>query len=193
MDTSSSSPREDNHYDINIPSMKTEILEKAAECQQRGLTHSFKWLSEILYALRSHGPSNPTAKVTIEQEVEVYYMAKSYFDLKEYDRCAFFTESQSSPLVKFLHHYSKYLAGEKQRLDGQTDIIVSNSLSNLDYLKDLRSELNKMYIENSMDGYILYLYGLVLKKLNLKSEARRILVEAVWKEPCLWSGKRALI
>ena len=81
--------------DLDLPELKAEILAKIYQCQQRGLTHSFKWLSEILYSLRKHGTLAATfPKVSLEQECEVYFLAKSYFDLKEYDRCAFFTGTQ---------------------------------------------------------------------------------------------------
>ena len=35
-----------------------------------------------------------------------------------------------------------------------------------------------------MDGYLLYLYGVVLKSLSLATESQAILLEAVNKEPC---------
>lgn len=38
--------------DLDLSSIKSEVLSKAVECQTRGLTHSFKWLSEILYSIR---------------------------------------------------------------------------------------------------------------------------------------------
>ncbi len=42
-----------------------------------------------------------------DEEEDVYMMAKSYFDLKEYDRCAFFSKAGKSPRVVFLHYYSR--------------------------------------------------------------------------------------
>lgn len=42
-----------------------------------------------------------------DSEKECYYMCKSYFDLKEYDRCAYFTEKCQSPCARFLHYYSR--------------------------------------------------------------------------------------
>ena len=195
MDTSNGLQPEKG-LDLDLPELKAEILVKIHQCQQRGLTHSFKWLSEILYSLRKHGsPNQSQIQPCVKQDQEIYFMAKSYFDLKEYDRCAFFTQQgQSSPQVKFLHFYSRYLAGEKRRLDAQTDIIISNNLSNLEYLKELRSDLQKMSIdeEEDMDGFMLYLYGVVLKKLNLKGEAQAALVKSIWKEPCLWSAWQEL-
>ena len=37
---------------LDLSKMKLELLEKTKQCQDRGLTHSFKWLSEILYSIR---------------------------------------------------------------------------------------------------------------------------------------------
>ena len=100
-------------------------------------------------------------------------MAKAYFDLKEYDRSAFFTKDAKSSRVIFMHFYSKYLAGEKKRVDSETDVIVSTE-ANLQYLKDLRADLQKHYEGSgtTIDGYILYLYGVVLKKLGLNQDAK---------------------
>jgi anaphase-promoting complex subunit 8 len=136
------------------------------------------------------------ADILDDDEPEQYLMAKSYFDLKEYDRCAFFTKVSKTPRVIFLHYYSKYLAGEKKRLDNQTDTIASVDSTQLAYLRQLRAELQKMYnqaesdedAEDIMDGYMLYLYGVVLKRLGLNDMAKDILVEAIEKEPCHWGA-----
>ena len=38
--------------ELDLPKVKAELLRKFAECQQRGLMHTAKWLAEILHALR---------------------------------------------------------------------------------------------------------------------------------------------
>ena len=38
--------------DLDLEAMKRELMVKIRECQERGLTQSFKWLAEILHALR---------------------------------------------------------------------------------------------------------------------------------------------
>jgi anaphase-promoting complex subunit 8 len=43
-----------------------------------------------------------------------------------------------------------------------------------------------------MDGYCLYLYGVVLKNLSLSTESQSILLEAVHKEPCHWGAWQEL-
>jgi len=50
-----------------------------------------------------------------------YTLAKSYFDLQEYDRAAHFTKSCRSHKAYFIHIYARYLAGEKRRVDNAVD------------------------------------------------------------------------
>ena len=50
-----------------------------------------------------------------------YMLAKSYLDLQEYDRAAHFTKSCKSHKAYFIHIYSRYLAGEKRRVDDSVD------------------------------------------------------------------------
>jgi len=37
---------------LDLPAVKAEVLTNAIGCQSRGLIHSYKWLSEILFSLR---------------------------------------------------------------------------------------------------------------------------------------------
>lgn len=56
------------------------------------------------------------------------------------------------------------------------------------HLFTLYTKLKSEYCANSLDGYGLYLYGVVLKKLDLGKDALTVLVEAVHKEPMHWGG-----
>ena len=93
-------------FSLDLPAIKREILIKCKECQDRGLTQSYKWLAEILFALKKvpfKSPDNSNQSHMMDrsdnenelsdQEIETFLMARGYFDLKEYDRCAFFTSS----------------------------------------------------------------------------------------------------
>ncbi|CAC5376698.1 Cell division cycle protein 23 homolog [Mytilus coruscus] len=57
-----------------------------------------------------------------------------------------------------------------------------------EHLKTLKIELSKKYIMKELDGFCLYLYGIVLKKLDLLKEALEMLVEAVNYEPLHWGA-----
>ena len=114
MDTSEYNPDESLlEINLDLASIKAEIVKVQGECSRRGLFNSTKWLAEINYAIRStalppdteHGN---TAELTPGPELDTYTMAKSYFDLKEYDRAQFFTKDLKSNLLsRFLHFHSR--------------------------------------------------------------------------------------
>lgn len=55
-------------------------------------------------------------------------------------------------------------------------------------LKDLCTELKIDHSENKLDGFSLYLYGIILKKLDLLNVAIDIFIKSVKAEPILWSA-----
>lgn len=183
---------------LDLESIKRELLVKSRECQERGLTQSFKWLAEIRHSLKdvkvTGGSSSSLPVVTVggsdddDDDVDTYDMAKSYFDLKEYDRCNYFTSECGSARGKFLHHYSAYLSGEKKRLDNMQDTVTSVDIQQNTYLKNLRAELQKLHENKELDGYTTYLYGIVLKRMSLMDQAKEVLLESVKLEPCLWGA-----
>jgi len=57
------------------------------------------------------------------EDYDQYTLATSYFDLKEYDRAAFFLKDCKSPKCYFLYMYAQYLGDEKRKLDKAPDSI----------------------------------------------------------------------
>lgn len=57
-----------------------------------------------------------------KNEENLYILAKSYFDLKEYDRCFHLLGSCTSSLPVFLRTYSQYLSIEKLKQETMGDI-----------------------------------------------------------------------
>lgn len=121
-------------------------------------------------------------------ELDAYDMAKSYFDVREYDRAAYFLRTAESPVPHFLHFYSTYMAKEKRRLDNMTDQANLVESGQLKDLADLLATLKALHAQRKLDAYTLYLYGVVLKKLELKDLAITVLVESVHAAPTLWSS-----
>ncbi|XP_013133925.1 PREDICTED: cell division cycle protein 23 homolog isoform X2 [Papilio polytes] len=77
------------------------------------------------------------------------------------------------------------MSSEKKRLDNSTDIGPDNSEST-QVLLDLLSFFKANH--NSLDGYLLYLEGVILKKLDLRSQAVSVLQSAVAAVPTLWAA-----
>jgi len=49
------------------------------------------------------------------RDLDAYTLAKSYFDLKEYDRAAYFLRGCKSQKAYFLYMYSRYLVRWKEK------------------------------------------------------------------------------
>lgn len=181
--------------ELDLRKIKYDLLEAIHECSQRGLYQSVKWLSELNFSITNHQlpPEDcPKFVETIDKEYDLHVLSKSYFDLKEYDRCGYFIKDCKSPKTRFLYLYSRYLSIEKKKLDSATDtIFVPGVIKNTD-LKNLCSTIQIDYYEKKLDGFCLYLYGIVLKKLELNKQALDVFVEAVNLSPTNWSAWQEL-
>ncbi|XP_076317121.1 cell division cycle protein 23 isoform X2 [Tachypleus tridentatus] len=178
----------------NLFTVKRDLLKAHYDCSSRGLRQSAKWSAEMSYALSSiQIPPEEDPHFTQEnpdsmKEWDKYLLAKSYFDVQEYDRAAYFSQDCVSPKTHFLHLYSRYLSGEKKKLDDMVDTVVPGEKVRNEALKPLRAELQKEHLQKSLDGYLLYLYGVILKRLQLQKQAIEVLCEAVHKEPLHWGA-----
>ncbi|XP_004930901.1 cell division cycle protein 23 homolog isoform X2 [Bombyx mandarina] len=175
---------------IDLTQVRIDILQGIRECNSRGLVQTTKWLAELNYALRDHKitseePSESLNEDITPEEKDAYTLAKCYFDCQEYDRAAHFLENCTSSKCVFLHKYSLYMSSEKKRLDNATDLGTENSESN-QVLLDLLSFFKTN--SNNLDGYLLYLEGVVLKKLDLRSQAVTVLQASVQAAPTLWAA-----
>lgn len=202
---------------LDLTQVRKDIRHGIRESSERCLVQTTKWLAELNYALRDH-KVNFEESDAIDQidciafeEKEAYTLAKSYFECQEYDRAAHFLESCTSLKCVFLHKYSQYMSSEKKRLDNSTDSGTESSESTqvlldlLSYFKvsviwfsmflssKIISEILTFssYIQanrNNLDGYLLYLEGVVLKKLDLRTQAVTVLQASVAATPTLWAA-----
>merc|ERR1719427_1156446 len=146
------------------------------------------------YALRDtplpHAPEIQTEPPEIPPgpDLDTFTLAKSYFDLKEFDRAAFFARKLTSNLGRFLHLYARFMSAEKKRMDDLTDSVVSPDSAQLSQLRQLRVELQQLHSDGQLDAFGLYVYGVVLRKLSLSELATPVLCEAVAGEPGHWGA-----
>lgn len=147
-------------------------------CRLAELNYSLKDVKLDLDVTSEAGP------LETSDEDDMYILAKSYFDLKEYDRAAYFVQDCKTPKAHFLNLYSRYLSGEKKKTDDMTDV-PPDPLKNGN-LKLLCADLRKDHLAGNLDGFGLYLFGVTLKKLQLPREAVDVLVESTHKQPMHW-------
>lgn len=188
---------EDVYFNVPLENVKRELRRGIIECQKRGLIHSAKWLAEM-----NHGLCDVEIDVNSEKcdfsevallgvtpvEYDNYYLAKSYFDVREYDRAAYLVRNAESPVPRFLHLYATYMGLEKRRLDSTTDHSNLNDSGHVKDLADLLSTLKAEYSRGRLDGYGMYLYGIVLKAVDLNQAAQEVLTQSIRAAPMLWGS-----
>ncbi|KAK9510715.1 hypothetical protein O3M35_005449 [Rhynocoris fuscipes] len=180
----------DSPIKLDLKEVKHSLQKAIFDCSCRGLLNSAKWLSEMNFCLKQTEVKGyvPDAPVVPPEEYDSYLVAKNYFDLKEYDRCAFYTEKCVSPCGKFLNLYSKYLSLEKKKIDNLTELFCGPDSHHVVELQKLCTELRTGHVRGELDAYCLYLYGITLKRLDLLDLARGVLAEAITQEPLHWGA-----
>lgn len=69
------------------------------------------------------------------RDLDAYTLAKSYFDLKEYDRAAYFLRGCKSQKAYFLYMYSRYLVRQKEKLPLSTELLCFLSFPHVECAK----------------------------------------------------------
>ncbi|RAL16820.1 anaphase promoting complex subunit CDC23 [Aspergillus homomorphus CBS 101889] len=259
--------------DENIKELKFRLEDAAIKCSERCLYQSAKWAAEMLDSLvpvdqydtdpdspmdlpdAPPTPQNPYLRTqdpleaALEaQESYKFLLAKSYFDTREYDRCAAVFlpptispiplataspnpkhrqsltpqkgKSKASPFSGskehgvtrnpyprlsqkslFLALYAKYLAGEKRK-DEETEMVLgpadSGSTVNRE-LPDLARGLEGWFaerrekgLESRNQGWLEYLYAVILLKGRNEDEAKKWLIRSVHLNPFHWGSWQEL-
>eukprot|EP00930_Biecheleria_cincta_P003845 TRINITY_DN104753_c0_g1_i1.p1 TRINITY_DN104753_c0_g1~~TRINITY_DN104753_c0_g1_i1.p1 ORF type:complete len:660 (-),score=96.38 TRINITY_DN104753_c0_g1_i1:73-2052(-) len=193
---------------VRLPSAAELHAELSAAVLQLSfceLTSSAQWAAELCASLPSDAASRAPGALQLgpvavpggsagAKACSVLMLAKTHFGMREYGRAAHVLqqvrELQQQPAAVFLKAYSLYLAGEKRREEEAMEVadpVEKCQVRNAE-LKDLQRELSVLYETRLLDGLGLYLYGITLKGLEMKHEARKILLEAVHDFPCNWSA-----
>lgn len=175
----------------------------------RGLKQSAKWAAELLYSLSAKPVLNTSVISDVSMENTFldpsvqdadYCLAKSCFDLLEYERAAHYSRFSSSQEGKFIHFYSRYMSIEKKRLDLMAETNTSSQIAtpfnaismdiSLNLYNELRSDLSDLYLSGEIDddGFILYAYAIVLLRLDLVDEAVTALCKSIRQEPSNWAA-----
>ena len=60
------------------------------------------------------------------------------------------------------------MSAEKKRLDDLVDTVTSPDTTQLSALKQLRQEMEQLQLSGQLDGYGLFVYGVVLRQAELE-------------------------
>ncbi|KAF2826719.1 TPR-like protein [Ophiobolus disseminans] len=235
--------------------LKRQLQDAVVACTERCLYHSAKWAAELLNAFPPHDdddgsdtdvdspmsgstpPPSPTAssRDATERRLEAreahkYLLAKTYFDCREYDRCAAvflpgplpkgFVQP-TSPVAKtkhatprlpsasvtglsqkslFLALYAKYIAGEK-RMNEDSEMILGPQDGGVTLNKELSAisaVLEQWFASlassaRQPQGWLEYLYGIVLAKGKNEQLGTDYLVKSVTLYPHNWGAWQELM
>jgi hypothetical protein len=173
------------------------------ECSFRGLFQASNWAAEQLIGLEEGLEADADLDIDSQSECQISLIANnetvypkempslllgsSLLAIGQYQRCAhnlqhFVMSGKCSNLALFLYAYSKYLAGEKNRLqtvDEKPKRLESYNKGkskktelgfvDLDeppknsFLKEIYNELLRRYISQNLDSYLLYIFAVVLR------------------------------
>ena len=213
-----------------------------SELTCRGLKQSAKWAAELLVGLpRSASSSSASSSASSsssssssslaeagEPDSDAFLLARTYFDLGEYQRTAWVLEQDELGVARggtglvsrrgmFLRMYSLFLAGEKRKEEEIVELadplqrcqVVNRKLN------ELHAELSRLPGmagpgggaggeaggdaggmggeggEESLeagDGFLMYLYGVVLREMDHAEDARAALIRSVNLYPWNWSA-----
>ncbi|KAH3688724.1 hypothetical protein WICPIJ_000324 [Wickerhamomyces pijperi] len=184
-----------------------------------GLYQGSKWCNEALNGL-TQSTDSTTLKLQIDSEYDKEYLdskfrplfkfpttslwtqdkvsvAKSFFDCKEFDRCANTLKDLRSSKAVFLRLYSTFLSQEKKKEEDTEGVLGQNDNSNsansaiptilkeLDMLFGLpKTEVKEIYSENP---FLLYLQGILLLKQKSESSAQVAFIKSLRIYPFNWS------
>lgn len=201
----------------SVYALQQDLLEIYQQSNVRGLKQSCKWASEMLCSLRNqttveseclkslpqslnHTFENPPLDTHLTSTTHLYsncdyLLAKSVFDLGEYQRAAHLTRNHQTRELMFLHYYSQYLAYEKERLDRMVEPSSVSSPASEKAFYQLRESLDNLFEKSETardDAYMRYLYGVVLVKLNLPREAAKELLKSVRMDALCWCSWQQL-
>lgn len=168
----------------------------ARACAARGLVRSAQWLAELAYSVRGR-PERPEppppAEPDDQEDEEGVLVARTLLEAREYERAAFFANKGKGRIARFLHLYARYLADQSRTLDSLSEAGATGSVKGSDGsrgrgLRQLYENLRDLHASGEADGYVLYLFGVVLAKLELRAQAAIALQEAIAREPWLWAA-----
>jgi len=176
---------------MDVSQIERELRAAARDCTARGLTVSAKWAAEQLTGLGSKrgftaGPKrSPTSAAVM--------MAKTMFDVREYDRVVQLLEGEVESEGVFLRCFARFKAGDRRK-EEQMQQMNSCGLQEVvnEAAASLAAELENLCKQPGPDPFLLFLSGLVLKELGEKEASRTALCQSVRLYPCNWQAWLAL-
>eukprot|EP00049_Salpingoeca_infusionum_P009177 m.152402 g.152402 ORF g.152402 m.152402 type:complete len:378 (+) comp14260_c0_seq8:74-1207(+) len=171
-------------------SLYGELLEAIQQSQMRGLVNTTEWASDLLACLPSPEALPPLSfqAQTPPKELATFLLARSFFDKREFQRCAHALKDMESDVCVFLKFYATFLGAERDATTSAMSTSTADATPRNKQLLELRRALQARKEKQGLDPYCSYLLGIVLRDLKLKTDAKAYLIESVRGAPLLWAA-----
>lgn len=175
--------------------LRTELWTCNILSEQRCLRKACEWTEDLLAALEEKGEDKVLSKLEVDLNYKHgqfnphYEHARACFEMQEYDRAAYMARDQlDDDKCRFLHFFAMYKAAEKKRIDLMNEVSVTIPKNAMLKFNELRDSLERSMDKRKPDGWLLYVYGLVLHKFKLQQCAIKVLQQAIELTPINWSA-----
>ncbi|CAM9010629.1 unnamed protein product [Wickerhamomyces anomalus] len=184
--------------DAGVQSLKKHLRDSVSLLSSMKLYEGAKWSAEALTSMSQEDSDMipidhiPKYKLQVSKsEQDVFALAKTYFDCKEFDRCAHVLKNCKSQDVLFIRLYAMFLSGEKKKEEESEGVLglhdhssVNTSVSLI--LKELESILE--YESNGLKSpFLNWLHGVVLVKHKSMAAAKDAFIKSLVQYPYNWS------
>ncbi|KAJ1963515.1 Anaphase-promoting complex subunit 8 [Dipsacomyces acuminosporus] len=143
------------------------------------------------------------------EDQDIFAMAKCLFDMREFERAAYYLQECSGPKARFLRLYSQYLNRERRVKEanitssdtsaasaGSASVAVSKEESERRHklgqadreLLTIRDELESIDRDKDLDSFGLYLLAMVYKSLKQNSLAQAACLRSIHMYEYNWSA-----
>lgn len=188
-------------------------LERAQElCSERGLLLSSKWLAELSCAVSSEtleraeklrtdpdrqndllfSTNIESLEAISSAEKNQFVLARSLFECKEFQRCAFVLKGCNSPKCCFLRLYVQYLNIERSKQRFGADALSNKKDKAAAFSADLQfleQDIEQCIKTNQDDPFLIYLLAAVQKQRGLDhNPVIKLNIKAIKIFPFLWSA-----
>lgn len=180
---------------LSVNKIRTELWTCHILSEQRCLRKACEWAEDLAFALPEEGEEKLLSKLekdlndTTSDFNPKFEHAKMCFEIQEYDRAAHILKNQmDDDKSRFLHYFAKYKGAEKKRIDLMNEVTLNIPKKAMLKFNELRDSLERSMDKREPDGWLLYVYGLVLHKFKLQKCAVEILEKAINLTPNNWSA-----
>jgi anaphase-promoting complex subunit 8 len=150
-----------------------------------------------------HPASKDLFEAALEaSEFSTFLLAKSYFDVREFDRSSYVLDKCKSAKSRFIHLYAKFMAGEKRKEECSEMVLgpLDGAATQNKEVPAILAALETIFADKEGNGldwseddsFLLWLYGVVLLRQKNEEEAQGALIKSVNLYPYNWCAWQEL-